>query len=1135
MKKRILLVAMAMMCAVGAFCQTRKLNLEMDKKDAGQERTAQSFQNIKLATQEMHTGRVVIVKYIRDDKNYFTVAEETKLWDSDTGLLIETFPYGELNYVDISQDAKYISYCDKNDFTSYIYDIFQKKVVYSNKNRGKIVFSPDNTTFALLPTSSKEIFIYDLKTFKLLRTITYKVYEWKDIVFSDDSTYLLAYTRTGSSFKHNIVAVWNIKNFKNCFVYYQDKGDKKIRELENACFSHDGQHVAWTMDDNNVSVCSMNGVLEKSFVWNTKAKRPAKKVGGLKFSKDSNKLLIADGDDELSELDYTTLKITNKIRLSENLFMPNSIGVSRKRNEFVVGGYGLMATVPADFSSIIRAEENSGAYGIGVSDYILYYEYVKTVVTENGKKHEVYKEHVVNCSSGQSENLSECYDYNFNDDAVCDKGLYYVYNGCVYFVDFKTKEQRLILKNVSFESVRQHIYVSENGKILVWKDISTRMNIFDVEKNKMLQPLELKSYFNIKKISPSGKYIHVESNVKNMLYEVSSGRLINVPNNVYENDYEFSKDDSFFCLKKTEECFVYNTASWTIEKKFKVSDFRSFDKFCFSHDNRLLAFTERDMSNHNFLHFMDLSSGRVIKKIDLENGTNIYQVNISSDDSKCIVKSTSGFYVYSVATGSLLATIVVGDKNNWLAYTPEGYFVGSPDGINKLTHLVDGMEVYELGRMYEALYRPDLVAAKLAGKDVGKPVLQDVFASGDSPKVWFAKTPSVMSRNVKLEFAVQDTGGGVGYVYLSHNGKVMQVSNGEESVRGRKYIYSCDVTLASGNNVFEVYAANSMNKIESRHASMSLNWQGESGVPNLYVLAMGINVYHNTPSLNLNYSVADTKGIVETFKTTPGGLYQTVNIMSLLDSEVNKTKIQNAFDALSAKVQPDDMFVLYLAGHGLNQGGEYYYVPADFEIKSDAEIPQKIPIYGISKHFLIEKMSEIKALNTAILLDTCDSGAFISGDANLDLLAQKTALERFAHTSGQVIITASAGSQEAQEGYKGHGFFTYTLMNALSGGANYNGDVGISIKEISSYVEKEVPALCARLKLQTQTPWTSPARADFFVVATGNKKSAPYSVLVPDSEPVLAEWVTKTVDDSYSEAKNSALDKTKTSKSKKKR
>ena len=60
------------------------------------------------------------------------------------------------------------------------------------------------------------------------------------------------------------------------------------------------------------------------------------------------------------------------------------------------------------------------------------------------------------------------------------------------------------------------------------------------------------------------------------------------------------------------------------------------------------------------------------------------------------------------------------------------------------------------------------------------------------------------------------------------------------------------------------------------------------------------------------------------------------------------------------------------------------------------------------------------------------------------------------------MLTAAATGKPAFEGYKGHGVFTYALMEALhKGDSNNNGK--IELTELVAHVEKRVPELVAEL------------------------------------------------------------------------
>jgi hypothetical protein len=72
-------------------------------------------------------------------------------------------------------------------------------------------------------------------------------------------------------------------------------------------------------------------------------------------------------------------------------------------------------------------------------------------------------------------------------------------------------------------------------------------------------------------------------------------------------------------------------------------------------------------------------------------------------------------------TGELLATLLAAKDGEWLAVTPEGFFVASAKAAGAdLVTVVRGLEAYRLEQFSQVLYRPDLVREKLAGDPDGK-------------------------------------------------------------------------------------------------------------------------------------------------------------------------------------------------------------------------------------------------------------------------------------------------------------------------------------------------------------------------------------------------------------------------------
>lgn len=110
--------------------------------------------------------------------------------------------------------------------------------------------------------------------------------------------------------------------------------------------------------------------------------------------------------------------------------------------------------------------------------------------------------------------------------------------------------------------------------------------------------------------------------------------------------------------------------------------------------------------------------------------------------------------------------------------TPEGFFDGTPGAMGKLA-VVDGMNIYAIDQAYDALYRPDLVQAKLLGDPEGAVEraareldLRTVLDSGLAPEIAIKELPSTKTDKdrVTLEAMVRDQGGGVGKIVWTVNG-----------------------------------------------------------------------------------------------------------------------------------------------------------------------------------------------------------------------------------------------------------------------------------------------------------------------------------------------------------------------------
>ena len=103
---------------------------------------------------------------------------------------------------------------------------------------------------------------------------------------------------------------------------------------------------------------------------------------------------------------------------------------------------------------------------------------------------------------------------------------------------------------------------------------------------------------------------------------------------------------------------------------------------------------------------------------------------------------------------------------------------------------------------------------------------------------------------------------------------------------------------------------------------------------------------------------------------------------------------------------------------------------------------------GIGQDQLQAWFARIAAKKAVLIFDTCESGSLASGRVSMASgqqvatrgLEQKAALGRLIQATGRATLTATTSTQDALEGYGGHGVFTFAILDALArGDTNNNG------------------------------------------------------------------------------------------------
>ena len=476
-----------------------------------------------------------------------------------------------------------------------------------------------------------------------------------------------------------------------------------------------------------------------------------------------------------------------------------------------------------------------------------------------------------------------------------------------------------------------------------------------------------------------------------------------------------------------------------------------------------------------------------------------------SRDGKYLVSggSDGATRIWDFSTGKEIATLISFTNGEWIAMTPEGYYNSSPDGARQLSVQV-GDKAYGQDKFYDVFYRPDIVAAKLAGKDIKDLVTltMDDVKKTPPPNVEIIPVAKKSAEpKVKVCYQIKSSGAGIGEVRLFHNGKLIQsdgyyrdiaksstkqpalvAMDGQAvyaSLRDISVTRKTDVAPAvtkskgelvqdckevdaiPGENEVSVAAFNANNTVQSLMQTVNFNSTLKPEDPHLYILSIGINHYKDS-SVNLKYAAKDATDIEDKLLKQSATLYKPENIHHelLTDAKAGKAAILAKIDELSRQVKPNDGFILFVAGHGVLLQNQYYLLTHDYDGNVSDESM-------LSSNDIVDLSKKIKSLSQLIIFDTCHAGgvdSIVSGlyDARMSVLAKKMGLH----------IYASANSLEAaRDGYEGNGLFTHTLLAGLDNKkeADTNNDKAVSLAELGSYAKQATVEIAAKVG-HNQTP-----------------------------------------------------------------
>jgi WD40 repeat protein len=453
---------------------------------------------------------------------------------------------------------------------------------------------------------------------------------------------------------------------------------------------------------------------------------------------------------------------------------------------------------------------------------------------------------------------------------------------------------------------------------------------------------------------------------------------------------------------------------------------------------------------------------------------------------------------YDLKTKTQLAQMVLfSNSNEWAVFSEDGRFDAS-DGALKSMYYVKGREFIPLESLYERYYTPKLLQTLLGGEKLEPvPVDVDKIKSPPTVKIKYDKaknrnlgveddveTVESTTATVTLTIEAESKESAIAEIRLFHNGKLVDAGtrnlivedDAPAPANGDKQTKNYTITLLAGDNTFKAIALNAQ-RTESLPAELIVRYKApappansstQSG-PTLHLVIIGINAYKN-PKYSLNYAQADASGFKTAIMGNCGKIVTTCREHYLTDAQAVKSNIIAEMDKVAAEAKPEDVFVLYYAGHGVisETDKQFFLVPHDVTqlYGNDGALAQR----GLSAEELKGYAQKIKAQKQLFILDACQSSGALEAVAMRGAVEEK-AIAQLARATGTHWLTAAGSEQFASEFTQlGHGVFTYVLLEGLAGKADINGNGTITVKEIDAYLQETVPTMTEKYKGTPQYP-----------------------------------------------------------------
>ncbi len=622
-----------------------------------------------------------------------------------------------------------------------------------------------------------------------------------------------------------------------------------------------------------------------------------------------------------------------------------------------------------------------------------------------------------------------------------------------------------------------------NDKLFLKKDEKDGISVFDTE-NKTKSLIKLKESFEIK-ADEKGNHFGIKSGSnKIFLYDSSLLKKIAKIKSDGIIDFDFSSNGENIVLisnDRAHEIKVFaKNGKLIIERELPIS-FRGEKIKVLKSGNKFLSWrTSVDKKGEEVdfsIKLWDMDSLRIIQKLEglqstitgVQYDSHRNYVIASSEDGSIKIWPIDNSYTehkyYPTSIFPLRGVELVTMLNN-------GVYDATRSAMEDM-HYVQGSEYISLDQMKEKYYEPKLLS-KIFGYNKQSIQPRSAVEHFDLYPEIKIQHPAVNGGILGVD--LKERGGGVGKVNVFINNKKAKEFSPSKSMLENQIQYKVEshpFLIPNEINEISVKASNASGDLNSSPKKIKYIWNTntEHETQKFYALIIGVSDYSGT-KLDLNFSSKDAKSISKAIQNGASNYFGKENVeiidLNSINSESNlkpsKENALNVLDELATKVNPQDVFLFYFAGHGV-QGKEddkNYYLLTEEASYHEIKNLSNPSSYSISDNELGESLSKISSLNMVMILDACHSGEMVDKfNSNMGHLSTKEekALEKLISETGLHVL---AGSESDNVSYEtslyGQGLLTYSLLFGMKGEALRDGQY-LDVNRLFQYASAKVPEL----------------------------------------------------------------------------